>query len=236
MSDGNWRVGLIMDDGASEEQTQALGAVFGGEKGGPMELIAPLIGEMLGLEHMPIEYEDDGFKHRVKAGDGIDFEIEDIVPEGFSEPSRLTGSSTPRLDAHGRASDALEDPGLRNGVRQRRQERPLRAVLLGCLAAAQQLLGIEDLASASEGVDLLPRDLVGDRAVRCHFLSLPLVECVEPLVPKLALETRQISWSGSPSYVKTFSSVATSWPISASAPSSSSSSRRSASQLPFSPN
>jgi hypothetical protein len=91
MSDGNWRVGLIVDDGASEEQTQLLGAVFGGEKGGPMELLAPLISELLGLEQMPIEYADDGFKHRVKAGDGIDIEIEDFVPEGFSEPSRLTG-------------------------------------------------------------------------------------------------------------------------------------------------
>jgi hypothetical protein len=91
MTDGNWRVGLIVDDGASEEQTQLLGAVFGGQKGGPMELLAPLISELLGLEQMPIEYADDGFKHRVKAGDGIDIEIEDFVPEGFSEPSRLTG-------------------------------------------------------------------------------------------------------------------------------------------------
>jgi len=91
MSDGNWRVGLIMDDGASEEQAQLLGAVFGGQKGGPMELLAPLISEMLGLEQMPIEYADDGFKHRVKAGDGIDIEIEEIVPEGFTEPTRLTG-------------------------------------------------------------------------------------------------------------------------------------------------
>ena len=91
MTDGNWRVGLVMDDGASQEQTEALGAVFGGEKGGPMAMLAPLITEMLGLEHMPIEYEDDGFKHRLKAGDGIDIEIEDIVPDGSSEPSRLTG-------------------------------------------------------------------------------------------------------------------------------------------------
>jgi len=95
MSDGNWRVGLIMDDGASEEQTQALGAVFGGEKGGPMEMIAPLIGEMLGLEHMPVSYEDDGFRHRLKAGDGIEIEVEDFVPEGESEPSRLTGIHHP---------------------------------------------------------------------------------------------------------------------------------------------
>jgi hypothetical protein len=93
MSDGNWRLGLIMDDGASEEQTQLLGAVFGGQKGGPMKLLAPLIAELLGVERMPIDYEDDGVMHRVKAGNAIDIEIEDIVPEGFSEPSRLTGVS-----------------------------------------------------------------------------------------------------------------------------------------------
>ena len=95
MTDGNWRVGLIMDDGASEEQAQALGAVFGGEKGGPMELLAPLIGEMLGIEHMPVEYADKGFRHRLKAGDGIEIEVEDFVPEGESEPSRLTGIHHP---------------------------------------------------------------------------------------------------------------------------------------------
>ena len=95
MAEGNWRVGLIMDDGASEEQTQALGAVFGGEKGGPMAMIAPLIGELLGLEHMPLKYEDDGFRHRLKAGDGIDLEVVDIVPEGESEPTRLTGIHHP---------------------------------------------------------------------------------------------------------------------------------------------
>ena len=91
MTDGNWRLGVIMDDGTSEEQTQALGSVFGGEKGGPPAMLAPLIGEMLGIEHMPVEYVDEGFRHRLKAGDGIEIEVEDFVPEGESEPSRLTG-------------------------------------------------------------------------------------------------------------------------------------------------
>jgi hypothetical protein len=95
MSDGNWRVGVIIDDGASEEQTQALGSVFGGMKGGPPAMLAPLIGELLGIEHAPTEYVDDGFRHRLKAGDGIDLEIEDFVPEGESEPSRLTGIHHP---------------------------------------------------------------------------------------------------------------------------------------------
>jgi hypothetical protein len=95
MSDGDWRVGVIIDDGASEEQTQALGSVFGGTKGGPPAMLAPLIGELLGIEHAPIEYVDDGFRHRLKAGDGIELEVEDFVPEGESEPSRLTGIHHP---------------------------------------------------------------------------------------------------------------------------------------------
>jgi hypothetical protein len=95
MSDGNWRVGLIMDDGTSEEQGEALGAVFGGQKGGPMEMVASLIGEMLGVESMPVSYEDDGFTHKLKVGDWIDMEVEDFVPEGESEPSRLTGIHHP---------------------------------------------------------------------------------------------------------------------------------------------
>jgi hypothetical protein len=35
MTDGNWRLGVIIGDGASEEHIQALGSDFGGEKGGP---------------------------------------------------------------------------------------------------------------------------------------------------------------------------------------------------------
>ncbi len=97
MSDGNWRVGLFMDEAASQEQAEALGAVFGGQKGGPMEIVAPLVGEMLGMEVAPIEYADDGRRHRLKIGDLVDIEVEDFVPpqtpEG--EVSKLTGMFHP---------------------------------------------------------------------------------------------------------------------------------------------
>lgn len=97
MSDGNWRVGLFMDETASQEQAGALGAVFGGQKGGPMEVVAPLVGESLGMEVAPIEYADDGRRHRLKIGDLVDIEVEDFVPlqtpEG--EVSKLTGMFHP---------------------------------------------------------------------------------------------------------------------------------------------
>src|SRR4051812_20627211 len=36
MSEGNWRLGVFIDDAASDEQAEKLGAVFSGALGGPM--------------------------------------------------------------------------------------------------------------------------------------------------------------------------------------------------------
>lgn len=93
MTDGNWKLGLIVDDAASDEQAEKLGAVFSGQMGGPMAALAPLIGEVLGSERLPIDYADDGLKHRIRAGEGIAVEVEDIVPFGVEtgQPVQLTG-------------------------------------------------------------------------------------------------------------------------------------------------
>ena len=98
MSEGNWRVGMIMDAAASSEQAEALGAVFSGQKGGPMEGLVPLIGEMLGMEAAPIEFVDDGRRHRLKVGDLMKIEIEDFVSplnEEAGEPIRVSGVGFP---------------------------------------------------------------------------------------------------------------------------------------------
>jgi hypothetical protein len=79
MSEGNWRVGMFMDERASDEQAEKLGGIFSGQMGGPIANIVPLIGENLGMEVAPIEHVDDGLRHRVQVGDAIDVEIEDLV-------------------------------------------------------------------------------------------------------------------------------------------------------------
>jgi hypothetical protein len=43
MSEGNWRIGMFMDDRASEEQIEKLGAIFAGQMGGPMANLVPLV-------------------------------------------------------------------------------------------------------------------------------------------------------------------------------------------------
>ena len=97
MTEGKWRLGMFVDDGASDEQMEKLTAVFGGQMGGPMAGLAPLIGEVLGVERAPIEVVEDGLTHSVRIGDAIDFEVEDIVPFGVEtgEPARLSGIFNP---------------------------------------------------------------------------------------------------------------------------------------------
>jgi hypothetical protein len=83
MTDGNWRLGMFIDERASDDQAEKLTAVFTGQLGGPMGALAPLVGEVLGVERAAIEIDDDGLLHRVRVGENIDFEIEDIVPFGI---------------------------------------------------------------------------------------------------------------------------------------------------------
>jgi hypothetical protein len=93
MTEGNWRLGVFIDDQASDEQAEKLTGVFSGELGGPMEALGPLVGENLGVERAPIEVNEEGLLHSVRIGDAVDFEIEDVVPFGVEtgEPARIVG-------------------------------------------------------------------------------------------------------------------------------------------------
>jgi hypothetical protein len=97
MTDGNWRLGVFVDERASDEQADKLVQVFSGQLGGPMAGLAPLVGELLGVQRVPIEIVDDGVSHSVKIGDAIDFEVEDVVPFGVEtgQPVRFQGMFHP---------------------------------------------------------------------------------------------------------------------------------------------
>jgi len=119
MSEGGWKVGVLLDAAASAEQTAALGAVFGGQLGGPMEGLAPLIGEMAGMESLTMAYADDGRVHQVRIGSAVDMVVEDLVSPldtsgrgvklsgvGFPADTLAVGtSSTARVDAFGMTWD-----------------------------------------------------------------------------------------------------------------------------------
>jgi hypothetical protein len=97
MTEGNWKLGVFIDERATDDQAEKLTQVFTGQLGGPMAGLAPLVGELLGVERVPIEVQDDGLRHSVRIGDAIDFEVEDIVPFGVEtgEPVRFAGMFHP---------------------------------------------------------------------------------------------------------------------------------------------
>ena len=93
MSEGNWRLGVLIDDQASDEQADKLGAVFGGRLGGPIEALGPLVGEPLGVERVPMELAHENGTHRIRVGDDGEVEVQELVPFGKAngEPARLVG-------------------------------------------------------------------------------------------------------------------------------------------------
>ena len=97
MTEGNWRLGVYVDDGASDEQLDKLVKVFGGQLGGPMAGLAPLIGEVVGVERAAFEVTEEGLRHSARVGDSIDFTVEDVVPFGVEsgQPIRFNGMFHP---------------------------------------------------------------------------------------------------------------------------------------------
>ena len=89
-----WRLGLLVS-ADSDEQADALTQVFSGAVGGPMAALAPLIGEFLGVERVPLTFSHDGRTHRVEAGDLTTVAVEDRVQEPLEEAVTLTGLAHP---------------------------------------------------------------------------------------------------------------------------------------------
>jgi len=90
MSTGNWRVGVYLDDAASDAQAEQLGALLSGQLGGPPAMLGPFIGEMLGVEKTRIAFRDDGRTHHVAIGDAVDLGVEDFVAIEGQDPVQLT--------------------------------------------------------------------------------------------------------------------------------------------------
>src|SRR5437867_9439995 len=65
MGNGNWSVGLIVDDRASAEQKQAITTIASGQAGGPPAILTAGVGKLLGVESKSITYKKDGLRRSV---------------------------------------------------------------------------------------------------------------------------------------------------------------------------
>jgi hypothetical protein len=86
MADGNWRVGLYVDERATGGQQESILAIFSGDLGGVPEMLKPLIGEMLGVKVVPIHYSGEGNRRRGEIPGIAEFEVENIDLLGNGEP------------------------------------------------------------------------------------------------------------------------------------------------------
>jgi hypothetical protein len=93
MHEGNWKLGVLIDDSASDEQAEKLGGVFSGQLGGPMAALGPLISEQLGVERVPMDFSSSDGHHKLRIGDMGQASVEDVVPFGVEsgQPAQLTG-------------------------------------------------------------------------------------------------------------------------------------------------
>lgn len=93
MHQGNWHLGVLIDDSASDEQAEKLGAVFSGQLGGPMAALGGLISEQLGVERVPMDFSEADGQHALRIEGKGQVSVQDVVPFGVQsgEPARLAG-------------------------------------------------------------------------------------------------------------------------------------------------
>jgi len=74
--DGNWRVTMFIDQDASDEQAEAIQAVYSGNKGGPVKDLIQLVGEVTSVERVPILFNVTQGKGTLKIGEVAYAELE----------------------------------------------------------------------------------------------------------------------------------------------------------------
>ena len=82
MMQTKWKVALYLDDKASSDQQKALGAIFSGQAGGHLAALGPLIGEVMGVKTVPIEFSASGKKRSLRISQIAEMDIEALEGQG----------------------------------------------------------------------------------------------------------------------------------------------------------
>ena len=86
---GNWKIMAFVDSNATKEQQDAIVAVYTGKKGGPVADLAQLIGEVVALERVPMQFEVYEGKGRLRIGSVVEAELEPFKGAG-DRPTTLS--------------------------------------------------------------------------------------------------------------------------------------------------
>jgi hypothetical protein len=74
-----WNAAIYIDERATKEQIDSLTTIYSGQAGGFFAVITNLIGKMLGVKSVPIEFGIDGKRRWVRVKDLLQLEIEGFV-------------------------------------------------------------------------------------------------------------------------------------------------------------
>ena len=126
MHEVQWQVALYLDDQASPEQAEALGAIFSGAAGGHPAVLGAHIGEVLGVASAPIRFSSDGGSRTMTVGEAVDVRVTAVAGQGGEqvtisnhplciapgEPAVLARSEHMRVTDHGLEWELSDRNGL----------------------------------------------------------------------------------------------------------------------------
>jgi hypothetical protein len=126
MIQGNWTVGVVVDERATGDQRDALTQIASGQAGGPMGALGPLVGSFAGSEAKPIRIEKSGMKRSVSIPGMLDVSVTGIAGANQNEPiyfdnvghpaaSRLALAKATRGHMHAFGINWDDDSGRNNG-------------------------------------------------------------------------------------------------------------------------
>lgn len=89
--EGNWKALVAIDDKSSDQQQEAILKLFTGQLGGAIADLAGLVGEVVGVERVPISFEVSGGQGHIKVGALAEAELDPYTG--------ATGSATTLRDS-----------------------------------------------------------------------------------------------------------------------------------------
>lgn len=88
---GNWKVAAHVDSKATPQQKEAILAAHTGKLGGPLADLAPLIGEVVGVYDVPIDFNITEGKGTIRIGDVVSAEMKPYT-DAQGRPTKLVDS------------------------------------------------------------------------------------------------------------------------------------------------
>ena len=95
MSEGDWKVGVVVNESCSDDQMNALGAVMSGDIGGPAAMLKDMIGEMLGMERQQITINEEGNDFHITIGENFEYNASIVTNPMTEQPVKIVGMMHP---------------------------------------------------------------------------------------------------------------------------------------------